>query len=147
MVRVIAIEDGRTIAIDRNGTRESIRLAGVAVTDELHARELLRWTLGTAWVMLEAAEDGAFRVYRSPDALFVNRELVLRGFARPTLPGIAPENPVTGRYLGEVNPGGPQSRPRTTAEPERRSGSARSARPRASPKPSRSGRSRSRAGR
>ncbi len=147
MVRVLAVEDGRTIAIDRNGTRESIRLAGVAVTDELHARELLRWTLGTSWVMLEAAGDGTFRVYRSPDALFVNRELVLRGYARATLPGIGPENAVTGRYLGEVNPGGAQSRPRATADPERRSGSARSARPRASPKPSRASRSRSRAGR
>lgn len=147
MVRVLAVEDGRTLAVDRNGTRERVHLAGVAITDELRARELLRWTLGTSWVMLEPAHDGTFRVYRSPDALFVNRELVLRGFARATLAGIEPENAVIGRYLGEVNPAGPQSRPEATAAPESRSGNAKSARPRATPRRRPPTRSRSGGGR
>jgi hypothetical protein len=104
MVRVVAIEDGKTITIERGGVRERVRLAGVDITDEAKARELLRWTAIDAWVMLEAAEGGAFLVYRSPDALFLNRELVLRGFARPTLPSIQPDLRPPSRYLGEWNP-------------------------------------------
>ena len=70
MVRVVAIENGRTITIDDRGTRVSVRLAGVAITDELRARELLRWTLADAWVMLERSGEDVL-VYRSPDALFI----------------------------------------------------------------------------
>ena len=133
MVRVIGIEDGRTIAVDRGGTRASVRLAGVKITEELRARELLRWTIGTAWVMLEPAGD-EFLVYRSPDALFVNRELVLRGYARPTLPGIEPETaPAVVTYLGVINPEGPQRTTQSAREPNRGSGTHR--RPRASPSP------------
>jgi len=91
MVRVIGIENGRTLTIDDRGTRTSVHLAGVAITDELRARELLKWTLNGAWVMLEKAGDEVL-VYRSPDALFINRELVLRGCARATLAGIEPDN-------------------------------------------------------
>jgi len=108
MVRVIGIENGHTITIDERGTRVSVRLGGVAITDELRARELLRWTIGNAWVMLERAADDMALVYRSPDALFINRELVLRGCARATLPGIEPENRPAVTYLGEINPEGPQ---------------------------------------
>jgi hypothetical protein len=104
MVRVVAIEDGKTITIERGGVRERVTLAGVEITDDAKARELLRWTAIDAWVMLEAADGGAFLVYRSPDALFLNRELVLRGFARPTLPSIQPDLRPPSRYLGEWNP-------------------------------------------
>src|SRR5687767_10960224 len=80
MVRVVGIVDGRTIEVDRGGTREPVTLAGIAVTDALRAQELLRWTIGASWVMLETAPGGeGVMMYRSPDALFVNRELVLRG--------------------------------------------------------------------
>ena len=118
MLRVVAIEDGRTIAVDRNGTRTNIRLAGVAVLDEIHARELLRWTVLGRWIKLEASANNEFLAWRSPDALFVNRELVLRGFARATIEGIAPDMTVPMIYLGE----GPAER-RVSAESERAQGS------------------------
>ena len=144
MVRVVAIEDGRTITIERGGVRERIRLAGVAIIDEAKARELLRWTAIDAWVMLEAAEGGEFLVYRSPDALFLNRELVLRGFARPTLPSIQPDLRPPSRYLGEINPPAASTQTKTVnARPSRtRSGTSR--RSTATPTRSSAGRSRSR---
>lgn len=103
MVRVVRIDDGRTITIDRNGRHETVSLAGVTITDDARARELLRWTALNAWVLLEPAANG-FLVYRSPDALFLNRELVLRGYARATQHGIEPELRAPSRYLGEINP-------------------------------------------
>jgi len=143
MVRVVSIEDGRTITVDRNGSRERIRLAGVELTDDVQARELLRWTAGE-WVMLEAAGNGEFLVYRSPDALFLNRELVLRGFARATLEGIAPDLRPPSRYLGTYDPPKTQtppqqrvnapSRRRTSSDTSRRSPAARAPRARAAAK-------------
>lgn len=134
MVRVVSIEDGRTITVERNGTRERIRLAGVAITDEAQATALLRWTAGE-WVMLEAAGNGEFLVYRSPDALFLNRELVLRGFARATLDGITPDLRPTARYLGTYDP--PKSQPPRTrvSAPKRRTSSGTNRRSRAARAP------------
>jgi hypothetical protein len=135
MVRVVAIQDGRTITIEGDGTRRSIRLAGVAITEELRAADLLRWTVGGHWVLLEQAAGGGFLVYRSPDALFVNRELVLRGFATPTLPGIEPEMRVTPTYLGVFDPPAVSTKkaapPKSATAPGTRSG--KSSRPRDSP--------------
>jgi|GEM_PF-571074 len=135
MVRVAGIENGRTITIDREGTRVSVRLAGIAITDELRARELLQWTIGKSWVMLEAAGE-EFLVYRSPDALFLNRELVLRGYARATMPGIEPETQLAVTYLGIVNPAA-----RSTAVPAPKTDSGTTRRSRATPSPRASGRS------
>ena len=112
MVRVVAIQDGRTITIERGGMRETVRLAGVEISDEAKARELLRWTASDAWVMLEPADGGAFLVYRSPDALLLNRELVVRGYARATLASLEPALRAPSRYLGEFNPPVSESRPR-----------------------------------
>lgn len=109
MVRVVAIENGRTITIDRAGRPERIKLAGVVITDELAARELLRWTVAARWVMLEKREGGGYVVWRSPDALFINRELVVRGYARATMPGIAPETSLAVTFLGVINPSEPQA--------------------------------------
>ena len=104
MVRVLAIENARTLTVaDQNGNRFRVILAGIAITDELRARELLRWTVGSAWVMLES-RGGEVLAYRSPDALFINRELVLRGYARATLPGIAPAYHLDVTYLGQLEP-------------------------------------------
>ena len=103
MVRVISIDNGRTITVERNGNREQIRLAGVEILDDASARELLRWTARDAWVMVEASAGG-FLVYRSPDALFLNRELVLRGFARATLHAVEPDLRAPSRYLGTIDP-------------------------------------------
>jgi hypothetical protein len=104
MVRVVGVENGRTVTIERDGTRELIQLAGVAVVDEHRAAELLRWTIGTSWVLLERHADGDWLMWRSPDALFVNRELVLRGYARATALGIEPAPTLRVTYLGEVDP-------------------------------------------
>lgn len=131
MVRVLEVRDGRTIVIDRNGARETVTLSGVELTDAFRARELLQWTIGGGWVMVEG--DGL--VYRSPDALFVNRELVLRGFARATQPGIAPYDRLNATYLGEVDPSGAQRAPSapSTKAPATRTPRSTSDRPRDAP--------------
>lgn len=125
MVRVISIENARTIVIERAGTRELVRLAGIDVSDESRASDLLRRTIGNAWVLVEPA-GGEFFVYRSPDALFINRELVLRGFARATMTGIVAQAEVPMTVLGVVDPAGAQSRvsdapPQTSSDRYRRS--------------------------
>jgi len=138
MVRVVSIDNGRTITVDDHGTRTSVRLAGVTITDELHAREMLRWTIGDAWVMLEKSGDDVL-VYRSPDALFINRELVVRGFARATLAGIEPEHRLDVTYLGEVNPGpnaAPESRSGTGTRRRSPAAPTRSPAPRSTPRTS-----------
>lgn len=99
MVRVIEVIDGRTLIVESKGVRETIKLAGIEVIDEWQARALLNWTLANSWVMLEQ-QGGAYDIYRSPDALFINRELVLRGFARATRTGIEPPPTTMVTYLG-----------------------------------------------
>jgi hypothetical protein len=103
MVRVTGIASGRSIVVERNGKSETIALAGVAIVDEISARAMLQWTLLNTWVSLEA-RPGGYLVYRSPDALFVNRELVTHGFARATLPEIPPHQHVVITYLGTLHP-------------------------------------------
>jgi len=129
MVRVVSIDDARSIIIEHDGIREQIRLAGVDITDEKHAQDLLRWTLSSSWVMVEKQPDGGHFVWRSPDALFINRELVLRGYARATAFGIEPQPTVIVTYLGEIDPPliAPKARGsysgtdrRSTAPPSRR---------------------------
>ncbi len=102
MLHVISVQDGHTLVVERGGRQESIRLAGVEIVDEAGARELLRWTAGSAWIMAEPAGDG-WHVWRTPDALDLNAELVLRGFARAIRPGIAPRPQAMVTYLGEIN--------------------------------------------
>jgi hypothetical protein len=106
MVRVTGVADGRTLLA---GERR-IALAGVTITDEGSARTLLEWTVVSRWVLVEAAPGGHL-VYRSPDALFVNRELVLRGFAKATLPQIEPASTLIVTYLGTLNPSSPAPPP------------------------------------
>jgi endonuclease YncB( thermonuclease family) len=106
MLRVVRVVDGRTISVERGGKVENLRLSGIEVADEVQARELLQWTLGTSWVLAESDGRGAWRIWRSPDALFINRELVLRGYARATADGIAPPDTAMVTYLGVVNPSG-----------------------------------------
>lgn len=127
MVRVVSIEDGRTLTVERDGSRERIQLAGVEVLDHGAARELLRWTAGT-WVMIEPA-PGGYLLYRSGDALLLNRELVLRGYARATLPTLAPPR-APARYLGEIDPYGPppKATPRVSEDSPRRTRSGTSRR-------------------
>jgi hypothetical protein len=128
MVRVVSVDGARTITIEQEGRREQIQLAGLQILDEPRATDLLRWTIGTSWVLVEKHPGGGHLVFRSPDALFVNRELVLRGYARATAFGIeaAPNLNVT--YLGQLDP--PFIAPRSATAP-----SPRTRAPRRSPKP------------
>lgn len=102
MARVTGVIDGQTITIERGGTSRNVRLAGIAITDQHSAKALLEWTLKAAWVMVEELPGGRVLVYRSPDAMFLNRELVLRGYARATAPGIEPTSHVVITYLGTL---------------------------------------------
>ena len=134
MVRVVGVTDGQTLVVDRAGVSVPIKLAGITVTDREGARSLLRWTVGTSWVMLEEQPGGGHFVYRSPDALFVNRELVARGFARATLQAIEPQTHVVVTYLGTLYAPGP---PAAKSPAASGTGSERSSRSPARPSPSR----------
>ena len=140
MVRVVDVRDARTIVIERNGARETVQLAGIAIVDETRAAELLRWNAVSRWVMLEAHASGGHLVYRSPDALFLNRELVLRGYARATEHGIEPERNLAVTYLGTLDlPSAPvtASSPKTSSDTSRRSKATRPPGPRSRrPRPS-----------
>ena len=136
MARVQSIRNGHTIVVDGGA---EIRLAGVAITNEVAAQDLLRWTIGSSWILIERNPDGTARVYRSPDALFVNRELVLRGYARATEPGIEPEDRIQVTYLGLVNPGPRSSSDAGVSRPAPKTDNGTSARSRAprAPRPAR----------
>ena len=126
MLRVGGVQDGRTILIERSGKQEAMVLGGVEIVDEARARDLLQWTLDSAWVMAERTAAGEVLVYRTPDALFINRELVRRGYARATIREVGPELRLNITYLGHVDPPGMQSRlsapePRTRNDTDRRS--------------------------
>jgi len=137
MVRVVEIEDARTLIVERNGARERVTLAGVAIVDEAQAKTMLEWTLASSWVSLEKTEGGVL-AYRSPDALFVNRELVARGFARATLPGIERTSHVTVTYLGTLHPQESRAAKATIrSAPASGTRSATRSRPPASPSPRR----------
>jgi len=103
MVRVVSVDDARTLTIEAGSRRERIQLAGVSITNPERAADLLRWTIGTSWVLAEQHADGGYLVWRSPDALFVNRELVVRGYARATTFGIEPESNLNVTYLGVID--------------------------------------------
>jgi hypothetical protein len=135
MFRVIKIVDPTTIIVEREGVRSEVHLAGIEITDRNNAFASLSWTLASSWVMIE---DG--RVYRSPDALFVNEELVRKGFARWSESAV-PSPRVAAVYLGELDLGvrpkseKPAKAVKSATQPERRAKAARPprARLRASP--------------
>ena len=134
MVRVTGVVDGQTLVVDRGGTAVPIKLAGLDIVDHNGARSLLRWTVGTSWVMLDELAGGGYLVYRSPDALFINRELVARGFARATLPAIEPQPNVIVTYLGTLYAPGP---PPAKSPAATGTGSDKTSRNPARPSPSR----------
>jgi hypothetical protein len=133
MLRVVSVEDGQTIVVERNGAEIAVRLAGIVIDDAVGARSLLEWSLADAWVLLEEQPGGAQLVWRTPDGMFINRELVLRGYAHATLPAVQPPAPVVGTYLGVVDPAGTQR----LRAPGRGTRSGKSPRPKAPPKPKR----------
>jgi endonuclease YncB( thermonuclease family) len=88
MVRAVRAVDGTTLEIDDAGSRRTIRLAGVEVPpgyspqsapyQRLAADALTRAVAGR-WVMVEEDGGAGAYVYRSPDAWFVNREMIRLG--------------------------------------------------------------------
>lgn len=92
MARFVRVIDSRTIVVQRTDAAEVVHLSNVNVpaNDELAAREYIEEKLTGTFVYVENGE-----VYRSPDALFINRELAYRAYAAPSLKM---------RVLGEVNP-------------------------------------------
>ena len=111
MVRVARVTDSRTIVLD-GGRTVTLRGVDIPPADEAMAADYLRSLLGNSWVLVE---DGD--VYRSPDALYVNGQLIThayRGAARM-------------KYLGESMPGprartvapAPRAMPARTAPPRR----------------------------
>ena len=97
MLRVVRIAGPATIIVEHDGARSEVRLSGIEVTDPQKSFAYLTWTIGSSWVMVE---DG--RVYRSPDALLINDDLVRKGFARSTSAALVNRTPAV--YLGELNP-------------------------------------------
>jgi hypothetical protein len=107
MVRFVRVTDSSTIVVARiNGPEEVVHLTNVAVPaeDEASAREFIQQKLAGTFVYVE---DG--KVYRSPDALFINRELAYGAYA----------SSVKMYYLGQVNPGPHAKTPIPRATPVR----------------------------
>jgi hypothetical protein len=120
MVRVARVVDSRTIVLDGGAT---VTLRGVDVPpdhEELAAEYLRSLLANHAWVL---AENGD--VYRSPDALYVNAQLIERVYL--TGPRM--------RYLGEAMPGTRRAgvSPAGPAPSRRRPGAAAKTPPRQPP--------------
>lgn len=132
--RVVSVRDSRTIVITTPGGPENVRLHGIAVTDEAEATTFLRVLLTGAYVFIDPRSDGAL-VYRSPDALFVNGELVRRGYATATSAEVLPKPRVAMIYIGELNPaqrGESREKPETSARKPVKPAKPRAPRARAS---------------
>jgi hypothetical protein len=103
MVRFTNVIDSRTIVVDHAGTSEVVHLTNVDVPadDEQAARAYLTEKLTGTFVYVENGN-----VYRSPDALFINRELAFGAYAAPALKM---------QVFGQINPGSrSQTAPRAT---------------------------------
>jgi hypothetical protein len=129
MARFIRVTDSRTIVVAHlNGPEEVVHLVNVDVPaqDEMAARAFIQDNLARSFVYVE---DG--KVYRSPDALFINRELAYGAYSAPGLKMF---------YLGQVNPGPhAQAAPRATPARAPLQASKKASRP---PAPSRHSRRR-----
>jgi hypothetical protein len=104
MARFSKVIDSSTIVVERMGGTEVVRLANVnvAAEDEQAARDYLTEKLTGSYVYVENGN-----VYRSPDALFINRELAYGAYASSS---------TKMRVFGEVNPG---PRPQKSTAPVR----------------------------
>src|SRR3954451_5880017 len=104
MARFSKVIDSRTIVVERIGGSEIVHLTNVAIPaeDEQAARDYLAEKLTGSYVYVE---DG--NVYRSPDALFINRELAYGAYLSSS---------TKMRVFGESNPG---PRPQKSAAPAR----------------------------
>lgn len=78
MVRVARVVDSHTIVLDGGNT---VTLRGVEIppADEALATDYLRSLLGNCWVLVENGD-----VYRSPDGLYVNGQLITHAYRATT---------------------------------------------------------------
>jgi hypothetical protein len=110
MVRVGRVIDSRTIVLD-GGATVTLRGVDIAPADEAMAADYLRSILTNAWVLVENGGD----VYRSPDALYVNGQMIMHAYRSASKM----------TYLGESMPGqrgsapAPRATPATHAAPPR----------------------------
>jgi hypothetical protein len=104
MARFSKVIDSRTIVVERIGGTEVVHLTNVNVPaeDEQAARDYLFEKLTGSYVYVENGN-----VYRSPDALFINRELAYGAYASSSLKM---------RVFGEIDPG---PRPQKSSAPVR----------------------------
>jgi hypothetical protein len=103
MARFAKVIDSKTIVVERIDATEVVHLTNVDIPaeDEQAARDYLQQTLTGTYVYVENG-----KVYRSPDALFINRELAFGAYAAPTLKM---------HYFGDINPGPRTQSPRATS--------------------------------
>lgn len=89
MVRVIRVVDGATLVVDDAGSQRTLRLAGVEIPPgysphstsyQQLASDALTRAVSGRWVLVEEDAAGGAYLYRSPDAWFVNREMIRGGF-------------------------------------------------------------------
>lgn len=82
MVRVIGVKDARTLIVDRAGAAGEVKLGDVVIPpgEEAAAVDFLRSKVVEHFVMVESNARGEAYVYRSPDALFINGELLRRAY-------------------------------------------------------------------
>ena len=104
MARFSKVIDSRTIVVERIDGTEVVHLTNVNIPaeDEQAVRDYLTEKLTGSYVYVENGN-----VYRSPDALFINRELAYGAYAASSLKM---------RVFGEINPG---PRPQKSAAPVR----------------------------
>lgn len=121
MYRVVRIAGPAAIVVEREGVQSEVRFADIEIIDARNAVACLSWTIGSSWVMIENG-----RVYRSPDALLINDELVRKGFARRTAGSPGFQTPAT--YLGDLNPE-PRAERQARAAPKPAARGGRVARP------------------
>jgi hypothetical protein len=102
MAKFAKVIDSRTIVVEHIDKTEIVHLTNVDVPaeDEQAARDYLQQTLMGTYVYVENG-----KVYRSPDALFINRELAFGAYFSPT---------VKMHYFGDINPGPREQTPRAT---------------------------------
>ena len=103
MAKFSKVIDSKTIVVERIDGNEVVHLTNVDIPaeDEQAARDYLQQTLEGTYVYVENG-----KVYRSPDALFINRELAFGAYAAPTLKM---------HYFGDINPGPRTQAPRATS--------------------------------
>ena len=127
MFRVVTVRDSRTIVVaGADGVQRPVVLRGVEVPRELEADAVahLRRIVERTWVLVENGGD----VYRSPDVLFVNGEMMRRAWRT---------GPPMMTYHGELDLGPREATVKPAAKPASR---GKAASPAKSP---RSGRARS----